>query len=197
VKVGAIILAAGKASRFGQPKQILEIGGQTLVERAVGLVDVVGCEPVIVVTGAYHDQIQSESYPDQVRLLHHPNWQDGMGSSLALGSEAMAHSGVDAVLILLADQPAISEMTLQKIFEQMQPPEITIVISDTGEVTGPPALFHRIHFEELSQLSGDCGAKKIAMKYTEETMFIKAPEAQWDIDDPYVWANFQEEFGLL
>jgi len=37
MRIAAIILAAGQASRFGSPKQLLKLNQQTLVERSISI----------------------------------------------------------------------------------------------------------------------------------------------------------------
>src|SRR5690242_640035 len=48
----AVILAAGASTRLGQPKQLIQLGGETLLERAVRVADEAGCWPTVVVLGA-------------------------------------------------------------------------------------------------------------------------------------------------
>jgi CTP:molybdopterin cytidylyltransferase MocA len=43
MRIGAVILAAGKASRFASPKQLLEIDGETLIDRACRTALEAGC----------------------------------------------------------------------------------------------------------------------------------------------------------
>ncbi len=50
--VVGVLLAAGQGSRFGGPKALIELGGQTLAERGVDLLRAGGADPIIVVTGA-------------------------------------------------------------------------------------------------------------------------------------------------
>src|SRR6266404_3727245 len=51
-RVAGILLAAGAGSRLGQPKALVELGGQTLAQRGVGVLLDGGADPVLVVTGA-------------------------------------------------------------------------------------------------------------------------------------------------
>ena len=50
--VAGVLLAAGQGSRFGGPKALIELGGQTLAERGVDLLRAGGADPIVVVTGA-------------------------------------------------------------------------------------------------------------------------------------------------
>src|SRR5260370_7222238 len=50
--VAGVLLAAGEGFRFGQPKALVKLNGQTLAERGVGLLRAGGANPILVVTGA-------------------------------------------------------------------------------------------------------------------------------------------------
>jgi molybdenum cofactor cytidylyltransferase len=49
MKVGGIVLAAGRSSRMGKSKALLDIDGETFLERAIGILLGGGCESVTVV----------------------------------------------------------------------------------------------------------------------------------------------------
>jgi molybdenum cofactor cytidylyltransferase len=188
MKVGAVVLAAGKASRFGAPKQLLEIGGETLIDRACRTAREAGCDPVLRVLGAHADEILTRPCPVQVETLVHTGWEEGMGSSLAVGVGALLESApdLDAVLVILADQPMVTVDLLGKMGAQLS--EAGIVLCDHGEATGPPALFARQHFEELMALHGDRGAKSVAANH--RTALVVFSDAAWDIDSPEAWERF-------
>ena len=64
--VAGVLLAAGEGSRFGRPKALVELDGQTLAERGVDTLEAGGADPIYVVTGAapldlagVHSSIQS------------------------------------------------------------------------------------------------------------------------------------------
>jgi molybdenum cofactor cytidylyltransferase len=189
MKVGAIVLAAGKASRFGAPKQLLEIHGETLVDRACRIAIEGGCDPVVRVLGAHAEQILSRPCPDRVETLVHDAWEDGMGSSLAAGAAWLRERfpDLDAAFVLLADQPTVTADLLERMRACLA--EERIVLCDHGEATGPPALFAKIHFDELMALHGDRGAKAVAAGH--RAVLVPCPEAAWDIDSPGVWQQFR------
>lgn len=186
---GAVILAAGKASRFGAVKQLLEIDGETLVDRACRLAAEAGCSPVLRVLGAHAGEIQKRGCPPGVHTLVHDQWEQGMGGSLAAGvRELLEISQVDSLLVLLADQAGITAELLQEIRQRL--PERGIVLCDHGASTGPPAAFTAGHFPALMALTGDRGAKAVAAAH--ETVCVGFPAAAWDIDTPEVWSRLCE-----
>jgi len=188
MKVGAVVLAAGKASRFGAPKQLLEIGGETLIDRACRTALEAGCEPVLRVLGAHTDAILEQACPAHVETLVHAGWEEGMGSSLAAGVKYLLDRApeLDAVLVMLADQPTVSVDLLEKMQERLS--EAGIILCDHGEATGPPALFAKQCFVELAALHGDRGAKAVAANH--RTVTVAFPDAAWDIDSPEAWERF-------
>ena len=81
-----ILLAAGSSSRLGQPKQLLVFEGQTLLRRAVETaVAAAATAPVVVVTGALHEELLPELAGLPVQVVCCQDWQAGMGASLKTG----------------------------------------------------------------------------------------------------------------
>ncbi|AFY57952.1 putative MobA-like protein [Rivularia sp. PCC 7116] len=184
--VGLIILAAGKASRMGKPKQLLTYQGNNLISHAVkiGLNSI--CKPVLVVLGAYAEKIKPEIDKFPVQILENPVWETGMASSISAGIKAIKQSNhnLDAVIIGLTDQPLISEAVFNQLIQKYQETENKIIASAYDDVVGVPALFHQNLFVELMQLEGDKGAKALMRKYQDEVLAIEIPEAAIDIDTP-------------
>src|SRR2546423_15150981 len=50
-QIAAVILAAGESSRLGQPKQLIQFRGKTLVRRMVDAASEADCRPLLVVLG--------------------------------------------------------------------------------------------------------------------------------------------------
>ncbi len=188
MKVGAVILAAGKASRFGSPKQLLEFKGETLIDRACRTAMEAGCQPVLRVLGSHGEKIIARPCPDRVETFVHPAWEEGMGSSLAAGVSRLLELApdLDGIFVLLADQPMIAPSLLKTMILELQ--KTSVVWCIQSNITGPPALFARIHFEELLALRGDRGAKAVAKNHEAAT--VAFPRARWDIDSPEAWDQF-------
>ncbi len=85
--VAGVLLAAGEGSRFGQPKALVELNGQTLAERGVGLLRAGGADPILVVTGAVPLEL------DGTLTVDNPQWRTGMGSSLRAALQALTEAG--------------------------------------------------------------------------------------------------------
>ena len=59
-KIGAVILAAGGSSRFGQSKQLIPFRGKSFVRRIIDAACDAGCSPVVVVVGSEDQKLHSE-----------------------------------------------------------------------------------------------------------------------------------------
>ena len=84
--VAGVLLAAGEGSRFGRPKALVELDGQTLAERGVTLLRAGGTDPVLIVTGAAQVELRPEH---QARTVYNGEWRTGMGSSLRAALRAL------------------------------------------------------------------------------------------------------------
>jgi len=176
-RVGVIILAAGESSRLGKPKQLVSFRGRTLIRIAVeaGLNSI--CRPVVVVLGAKADHIRPE-VPEQARVVENSEWQEGMASSIRRGVEAI-EAEVDAVILMLCDQPLVDAEILNRIAAKS---EAGLVAAQYDGTVGVPALFGREYFSELRALGGKEGAKKILQANENRIARIPCPEAGVDID---------------
>jgi molybdenum cofactor cytidylyltransferase len=183
-KISILILAAGSSSRLGQPKQLVEFEGQTLIERITHTALSVS-EEVLVVLGANIDLIKPklESFSNRINIIENMNWQDGMGTSISLGVENLTPKS-DAILILLADQPFISQVLLQKMMQTFAEKKYPIVACDYGEQLGVPILFDKSFFSKLKNLKGEQGAKLFLKDYANKITFIDFKEGLFDIDTP-------------
>lgn len=189
---GAVILAAGGATRFGGCKQLLDIDGETLIDRACRTALAAGCTPVLRVLGAAAAEILQRQELPNVFTLVHQTWSEGMGSSLAAGVREMLNlePKCEAIFIILADQPLVSPELLKQMVGLLDL-RFSMVLCDYGSDCGPPALFRYLHFKELSKLTGDRGAKGLAAGYPEAVVWLPFPGGAYDIDSKEAWYDFQ------
>lgn len=191
MKTAAVILAAGSSSRFGQPKPLLKWQAETLLQRACRIAHESGHNPILVVT-APRSNCPLPSYAQPLSNVHS---HLGMGTSLALAADYLTATDTQALTVLFPDQPAITTENLLSLQSALTL-EKTIVLADSGQHTGPPAIFARKHFPALAKLTGDQGGKQISKPFPNETMTIPIPEAIWDIDTPEVWERFKQDRQL-
>jgi molybdenum cofactor cytidylyltransferase len=193
--VAAIILAAGGSSRFGQPKQLLPFRGETLVRRAVRAAANGACGRIAVVVGEERDLIEGELRETAAFVIHNPEWQRGLGTSIRRGLRHLidAHPKIDAVVLLACDQPLVEASTVSALMTMQEDSGKPIVASRYANTLGVPALFDRTCFEALLALPDDSGAKALIELRGGAVAEIEFEEGAIDIDTP---GDF-ERLGLI
>ena len=182
MSIGAVVLAAGGSARFGKPKQLAIFQGEPLVRRIVAAAKDAGCAPVVVVAGAVQITPALSGLP--VLVIDHPNWSNGLGSSIAVGVKhaATITANLDAVILLSCDQPFVNAATLRQLIQLHLENGKPIVASAYAETLGIPALFDRSCFGDLLQLRGDSGAKGVILARRHDVAPFNFPAAAIDID---------------
>jgi molybdenum cofactor cytidylyltransferase len=187
--IGIIVLAAGESSRMGEPKQLLRVAGETLLARAVRAALETPCRPVVVVLGARADAMRDAVGATEVRVVVNPAWAEGMSSSIRCGLRSLAAiDEVEAVILLLCDQPFVTSEVIGRLVAAYHAPQTLLVAAEyeaAGERTrGVPALFTRRLFPELLALRGAEGARRLIRRHIDEATLVAVPEAAFDIDTP-------------
>jgi len=185
--VPAILLAAGASRRLGQPKQLVRIGGETLLARTIRVVSEAGANPVLVVLGANRESIAEDVDLSQVRAVVNRDWELGIASSIRAGTNALQHlePKVQAAMILVCDQPELNAEHLKRLigsFEQAGEP--LIVASRYAGVAGIPTIFPASQFAKLLALEGDAGARFLLRNPDCPMIAIDFEGGEADIDTP-------------
>jgi CTP:molybdopterin cytidylyltransferase MocA len=171
----AIVLAAGASTRLGEPKQLVVLGGETLLERALRTARAAGCMPVVIVLGArYVEIVDSCTLSDAVPVINH-NWKQGMSSSIRLGVQTLESIGEDSdgVVLMTCDQPAVTAEHLRALMTAGD-----VRASGYAGQKGVPAYFPAASFAELMALQGDTGAREL-LRGAEA---IELPGGELDVD---------------
>ncbi len=182
--VSAIILAAGPSSRLGRAKQLLSLGGKTLIRRAMEAAQAV-CPRVIIVLGARGTEVRRGIGETGSTIVLNENWPKGMGSSVRKGIELLASApDADAALLLTCDQPHVDAPHLRSLIRAWKQTGKKVVASSYGETIGVPALFDRACFDELLTLPDDAGAKAVILRDQTRVTSVPFPAGVVDIDTP-------------
>jgi nicotine blue oxidoreductase len=122
--VGAVVLAAGAATRFGAPKQRLLLPA---VREGLS-----GLDQVVVVSGAH-------ALEDAVPC---PDWERGPGASLRCGLAALA-PGTEAAVVVLADGPELAPAAVERVVAAWRESGAPLVAASYGGVRGHPVVVGR------------------------------------------------------
>lgn len=192
-RVGLILLAAGGSRRLGTPKQLVrDDAGQSLVRRAAETALGSVCRPVAVVLGAGADGIAAELAGLELTLAVNADWQTGMASSLKAGLVALQATGpLDAVVVMLCDQPRVTAQLLNSLVTAYNEADCQIAACEYGGALSVPALFARPLFAELEGLTGDEGARRVIRAHPGPIARVPFPGGEMDVDTAQDAAQFK------
>lgn len=190
-RVAAVVLAAGDSTRMGWPKQLLRFDGESLVRRAARTALASQCAGVFVVLGAHAAAVARELDGLALTLVQNPQWQEGMSRSIRVAVEAVAAAQprFDGLLIVLADQPAVTTALLDRLIAASPTAPAGLVACEYAGTVGAPALFARRHYDALRALHGDRGGKAVLIAYADAVVQIPFPPASIDLDTPADYAD--------
>jgi molybdenum cofactor cytidylyltransferase len=186
-KIAAIILAAGRSSRFGPSNKLLQsIGGMPVVRRVAVAALASGARPVLAVTGHEAPRVVEAFAGLEVRAVFNEHHEQGLSSSLRVGLHALPQA-CDGALILLGDMPAIGAAELKALISAfvMEGGKGVAVPVRHGR-RGNPVLWSARFFAEMAALSGDAGAKELLHRHANQVTEVEvATDAIFaDIDAP-------------
>lgn len=160
---GLILLAAGGSRRMGRAKQLLPIKDKPLLRFVAERVLRAEVSPVVVVLGAESKKIEPTLDGLPLHLAVNPAWEEGMGSSLRVGVDALLDRApqLDALIVTLGDQPGLPAAHLGQLVARYRHGGCSLVASFTGPNLVPPVLFGAEWFPQLRTLTGDSGARDL------------------------------------
>ena len=183
MKTGIILLAAGSSSRLGRAKQLIEFQGKTLIKKAIEEAQNSQADCLVLVLGSNPELIQTGFDSSSTPFIVNPDWQHGMSSSMQAGLRfLMEKEVIDQVLLILCDQPFVDASLLDQLITAKEESGKKIVASAYSNTMGVPALFDGRYFEELLQLSGSEGAKKVIFNHQAEVQALDFPLGAVDLD---------------
>lgn len=191
MNIAIILLAAGSSTRMGQSKQLLKVNGETLLVRSIKEALLVSTH-VVVVLGANFEEHNLLIAHFPVTVVENTRWEKGMGSSLkaALNHILEKSTPVEAVLILMCDQPLLTSGHLKKLIHKSKETEKLIVASAYAKALGVPALFKKAVFAKLSALGDKDGAKKILKELRDSVFSVDFPGGEIDLDTKEDYEGF-------
>jgi molybdenum cofactor cytidylyltransferase len=182
----AVIVAAGSSSRLGQPKQLLLVNGEPLLQRAVRIAREAGASPVFVVLGAHREVIEATIDFTWARIVNNEHWPDGIATSICAGVRALEKevSDCSGALLMLCDQPSVTAEHLRKMIHEFAQSDESEVASVYAAKRGIPAIFPHQAFSDLLALRGDKGARGLLTDPGRRVIEVPLAGGEIDIDRP-------------
>ncbi len=194
-RVAAVVLAAGASTRMGRNKLLLDLGGETLVRRAVQAAIGGAVDDVVVVLGHDEARVRAELAGLPCTAILNPDHAEGAGTSVRTGVRHVA-ADAQAVVVVLADMPFVTAEMIATLVHRYRDTRPPLVASHYGEVQAPPTLYDRALFGELLQIPGERCAKQVVRRHEQEAVVVAWPEsALRDIDLPADYEGARAELA--
>jgi molybdenum cofactor cytidylyltransferase len=193
--VAGIVLAAGRSTRMGRNKMLLDVGGESVVRGAARRATAGGLAPVVVVLGADADRtgVELEGLPCQI--VRNAHYASGIASSVHTGVASLP-AMASAAMVLLADMPLVSTDMIRAMIERYERTHALLVISDYDGVNAPPVLYDRRLFAELLATNDQQCGRRVVERHRHEVQVLGWPAAALgDLDRPEDYARLVESRG--
>lgn len=216
----AILLAAGNSTRFGKNKLLYQLDGKPMYRSILELLYKQKQDRVLehVIVVSQYDEIFADiraNFPG-VECVKNPAPELGISGSIRLGIECLelkqpvqdgkepetgqaddwcpTHDQTDACLFTVADQPCLSMESLVRLERTWQESSYGIAAAAHGEWIGNPVIFDAKYYNELKQLTGDTGGKKVLRRHMEDTVLCEIPERELeDLDTQDAVCRFEQK----
>jgi molybdenum cofactor cytidylyltransferase len=179
----AAILAAGPSTRFGSPKQLVRLGGSPILYQAIANASMVAGQSVTVVLGANAREVGPTLRQSAASVVVNRDWAEGLASSIRAAVHS-APAGSEGLMLLLADQVAITGDDLKRLFAAWRRHPILISTALYGGAPGLPAIFPRWAFTDLLELRGDRDPRLVIRRNIDQVVRIPMQNAAIDLDTP-------------
>ena len=193
MKINLVLLAAGNSRRYGSNKLLYELDGKPMYRHVVDEITRLGgecdaldekavsgarifCEKIVV---SQYDGILEDLAMEGWTVVRNTEPELGISKSLQLGISG-SQTRADAWCFVVADQPYLKAETIEGLVQGFLHAFLkdgkTCGCVKCGERMGNPCIFTRVHEEELMNLTGDVGGKKVLMRHLKECFFWETEE---------------------
>lgn len=192
-KVSAVILAAGKSTRMGQQKLLMPYQNSTIIKSIVDKSLNSSAVQTIVVLGSHKDEIKKELNNYNVNFIENKLFEIGMLSSIQAGLSAVDKKS-DGILVLLGDQPMVSEIIINQLITSFQKTTKGLIIPTYNGKRGHPVLIHSKYKDSIHQLNTAIGLRELFLNNGKDILEVEVQSDSIlkDIDTP---EDYKREFN--
>lgn len=200
--VYAVLLAAGRGSRFGADKLHALYHGRPLLAYSLSVVRAAWDSGVIggarAVIHSRDERARGMAREAAVQAVLNDAPETGLSGSLRLGLEDLEREGkAAAALIFLSDQPQVRLDVVEALVAAWHTdcrPIIRPRYATRPEVPGHPVLLSRAVWSRVRQLEGDVGFSALRHTEADDSLFLDVGGDNPDIDTTADLQRLQRAF---
>lgn len=176
-----MVLAAGLATRMGEPKQLMQWRGKPILQHVIDAAEASCVDDVFVVLGHEAARVAAALRLQRgSRIVMNTAFVDGQASSLRAGLRAAGRAA--AAVVLLGDQPGIRPHTIDSVVARWRHGGGPIVRCVRNGLPSHPVLLAKEIWSRLPA-SGDEGARHLIFGSPDLVDDLPVAEDVPDIDD--------------
>lgn len=184
--VAVILLAAGRASRFGGDKLTFTVNGESMIDHALSLYRASDFSARILTARPQDAVICTAGRKNGWKIAPNDRPEDGISRSIRIGIETLqtAKAPCDGVLFAVADQPYLRRETVLRLRDAFDADPAHIAVLACGRRQGNPAIFPVEYLPALCRLSGDHGGVNVMRAHPQAVRLhdLATPEELSDMD---------------
>ena len=186
--IAGIVLAAGRSTRLGQPKQLLPYRGRPLLEWSLAAIAASSVGVTVVVLGHDAERVRRDVDLHGARVVYNARYAEGLSTSLQAGLAALGLEA-QAAVVAVGDQPLLGPDTIDALIAAHAAMGAPIVAADYGDHQGTPLLLDRSVWPLAQQIRGDQGARVLLRAHPDGVVTVPASSATAaDVD---TWADYE------
>lgn len=173
MRLGAVLMAAGAAARFGSNKLLYPVGGVPMIQRAFAAIPPRLFERACVVS--CYPEILAQAEVNGFQPVFNPRPEEGQSVSVRLGLSAL--TDMDGVLFSVCDQPWLRRESAARLLADFTAhPRCICALSWQG-VRGSPVVFPKDLFPALLALTGDRGGGGVIQANRDRLRLVEAADS--------------------
>jgi len=196
-----LLLAAGRSSRLGSPKQLLPFGRSTLLGHLLRQALNSDLDRVVLILGyqaqRIKDSLGRQSRHPKLETVENIQYASGVSSSIVAGLQRV-EAECDHVMILLADMPQVTTRLINHLLRRAARYHSSLCAVKVPHGRSHPVIIGRQFYGELSLLQGDVGARHLFLEYPDLVHLIEpvGPYEGEDIDTMADYLRFKETLSV-
>lgn len=193
-KIDALILSAGKSSRMGFTKALVDWHNQKLIQFQIETLLSSGCNNVFIVLGHEKEKIIPYIQKENTKIIYNENYKKGKSSSIIKGINNL-NKNTNNLLIIGVDQPRPIKF-LKKLLHFHCKNNAMISAPLNNNKRGHPIIFNEKMFPEILKIGKfDDGLRTFFRKNNKIVQTIKI-NSEWTHIDLNSNENLDKARGL-
>lgn len=192
-RIAGLILAAGRSSRMGGFKPLLDLGGRTVLETLVETYRAAGLRDLLVVLGHRADEVEPLLAARSVPWVVNDRPDRGMFSSIQTGVRCLP-ADCSAFFLQPADIPLIRPETLKSLWSAWRETPAMIVYPCHGGRRGHPPLISTSLIPAIGAFDGTGGMRAFLSPHRDNAVHVDVddPGIHIDLDTPDAYAAIKK-----